>query len=501
MKKTAAMILVFGLLAAARLPAEESDPAAVSVARLSYANGHVFIQRAAELDYEEGVVNMPLSEGDRMGTTDGRAEVYLGRGKYLRLDNNTKIDILDLPDPSGDLIQVQLWKGSIYLSIASLKREKAVEVHTGDLSVYILDRGLYRIDARSEETEILVFQGLAEAAGESASHLVKDAQRLEASNGHFIGKPSAFPAVAEDSFDRWSEKREQDLRNRMARRYLPEELGDFEAELASYGQWVYLPPYGYVWVPGGLSPDWRPYWHGRWVWLSSWGWTWLPYEPWGWVTFHFGRWHWSVSLGWYWIPTTIWGPAWVHWYWADDIIAWAPLSYWGYPGVVVNNVYFGRSPGDTYPYNSRALTVIHKKQLKAPDISRIALHPKDLKRLGRIRLVKTQPQVGPDAENIGVETRKQGKVRLDKSPLIPGKTKTSFPEKAPEAIPGTGQKQTVKIQKKPSTLGRIFDLLSGGRTKITKKRSSKTASPKGSAPRRRTKTSSRSGARKVKKKK
>jgi len=483
-----------------------------TLARLSYINGNVYIQRATELDYEQGIINMPLTEGDRMGTTDGRAEIYLGRGKFLRLDQNTKIDFLNLPKREDDLTQIQLWTGSIYFSLRSLKREKCIEIHTSDVSLYILEDGLYRVDVRGDETEIFVFSGLIEAAGKTGSVLIKEAQRLEAIQGHFVGHPSGFAAVAEDSFDRWSQERDYELRKHMARRYLDPELEDFEYELAAYGEWIQIQPFGYVWVPGGIDPYWRPYWHGRWLWLPMSGWTWLPYESWGWVTFHFGRWHWSAAVGWYWIPTSVWGPAWVHWHWGYDYVGWAPLSYWGYPGVVINNTYYGQHTGEYYPYRSRALTVVHKNHLSARTISKVALSQEAVKDIGQIRMVKTQPAERTVVSRISADGLPEGRTILQKSTEISGEGKVSKTDMSQKiTIQGsektkiiekrnipirTGypssntaiRKKTEEVKKSKSSFGSLFELISGGKSRITQSRSSDSSSSKG------VKSSTRSGS-------
>jgi len=493
MKKLACLsiILIFSLSAA-----NADDQARYTndtFARLSHINGNVYIQRATELDYEEGMVNMPVIEGDRMGTTEGRAEIYMGRGKYLRLDQNTKMDFLNLPKPGNDLIRIQIWKGNIFFSIMSLKKEKAIEIHTDDASLYVLEAGLYRVDVRGEETEIFVFRGLLEAAGETGSVLIKDTQRLEVIDGHFLGRPSGFAAVAEDSFVRWSEYRDNEIRKRMARRYLPDELEDFEYELASYGDWTYVFPYGYVWIPGGLAADWRPYWHGRWMWISVCGWTWLPYEPWGWVTGHFGRWHWSIGLGWHWIPTTVWGPGWVHWYQGYDYVGWAPANYWGRPGVIIDNVYYGRNADHSYVHGSRALTVIHRDQLRARNISKVALSQNSLKNIGQISLVKTQPTVKQassstirlktprdstaftqnSSRTISTKVSESGTSRRVK---ISSPKKTEIPEL--RNIPKTST--ATKPKRTSSTLGKITSILSGSKSKATtaKSGSSKSSSSK-----------------------
>jgi len=414
MKKTAGMLAVF-LFILSTLSAEEPKYTNSSFARLSYITGNTYIQRAADLGYEEGVVNMPITEGDRLGTTDGRAEIYLENRNYVRLDNNTKIDFLNLPKRDYELTRVRIWSGNVYFNVKFLEKEKNIEIHTSDVSLYILSEGLYRIDVReNRETEIFVFYGLLEAAGETDSVLIKDEHRLEAIEGGFTSRPTQFYAVAEDSFDRWNEHRDSVVAKHYAKRYLPDELEDYEYELGSHGEWIYLRPYGWVWVPGGVSSGWRPYYHGRWAWIPLCGWTWVPYEPWGWCVYHYGRWHWNVGMGWYWIPTRYWGPAWVSWYWGYDYYAWAPLSYYGYPAVVINNVFYGRYRGNYYPYNSRALTVIHKNQLKARNISTVALSKESVKKIGKFNLSRKPPSLKPAKSKVSVEKLNGKKLLLRK---------------------------------------------------------------------------------------
>jgi hypothetical protein len=296
-----------------------------------------------------------------------------------------------------------------------MEKEKDIEVHSSDVSVYVLDTGLYRIDVRpNAETEVFVFSGLVEAAGETGSVLIKDEQRVEATAGHFTSRPTAFFAVADDSFDRWSEDRDAQIRKHLAKRYLPEELEDYEYELREYGEWIYVFPYGLVWVPMDIDPYWRPYHYGRWMWVPICGWTWIPYEPWGWATHHYGWWHWHAAYGWYWIPGSVWSPGWVSWYWGPDYIGWAPRSYWGYPGVVINNLYYDRYSGQYYPQASRALTVIHKNQLKARNVSKIALSQNSIQKLGKFNLSNQTPTLRPAGSTVDIQKLDGKRVFLKK---------------------------------------------------------------------------------------
>jgi hypothetical protein len=102
------------------------------------------------------------------------------------------------------------------------------------------------------------------------------------------------------------------------------DLGFFYDSLASYGNWIERPSYGWVWTPRAVSASWRPYQAGHWVWSDE-GWTWLSDEPYGWATYHYGRWYQDPEIGWAWVPGNDWGPAWVSWQEGDDYVGWAPL--------------------------------------------------------------------------------------------------------------------------------------------------------------------------------
>ena len=231
MKKTKGILFIF-LLTFSYTSAQEYDYTKNSFARLSYITGNTFVQNISDLAYKEGIVNMPILEGDRVGTTVGRAEIYMRNGTYLRLDNNTKIDFLNIPKQGNDMTQVRLWSGNIYFSIGKLEEEKNIKIHTSDVSFFILDRGLYRIDIKeNSETVISVFQGMVEAASESGSVLIKDSQKMELVQGQFTSRPKSFTPSADDSFDRWSEFRDSQVRKRMANNYLPEE---FDNRVKSY---------------------------------------------------------------------------------------------------------------------------------------------------------------------------------------------------------------------------------------------------------------------------
>lgn len=102
----------------------------------------------------------------------------------------------------------------------------------------------------------------------------------------------------------------------------------FYEALAPDGEWLVLPPYGYVWRPHAwvVGPGFVPYsTGGSWIWTEA-GWQFESAWHWGWATFHYGRWLGDGVYGWVWVPGTTWAPAWVQWRVTDGYVGWAPLA-------------------------------------------------------------------------------------------------------------------------------------------------------------------------------
>ncbi len=109
------------------------------------------------------------------------------------------------------------------------------------------------------------------------------------------------------------------------------DIDTFYDELAPYGQWVWHPRFGYVWLPETISENWRPYTVGRWTYTDEYGWYWDSHEPFAWAVYHYGRWGYDPDYGWFWVPGDTWAPAWVQWRYSDDYVGWAPIGP-GRPG-------------------------------------------------------------------------------------------------------------------------------------------------------------------------
>lgn len=348
------------------------------VIRVKYISGNASVQRSYDEGLETVTSNLPIFEGDRITTEDGRIEFYLGRLNYLRMDSNSELIFEKVPMLRTTSLRIRVLRGDVYLDIAQLDQEKDIEVQTGDCGIYIIEKGLYKVNVKFESnTEILLFNGHAEVCGEQESRLIRDNQRTVMRNGEFLERPYYFNSTLKEDFDLWNKKRMGSLEaaRYSSSRYLDEGYEDYEYELNRNGRWKYNSTYGrHVWIPYNVAVDWRPYYHGRWVWNPFYGYVWSSYHPWGWFTHHYGRWHWSSFYGWHWLPGYYWSPAWVSWYYDSFYYGWCPLSIYNRPVIVLNRRWMrGYRFRDGIPLHATSAVVVKKKSLMAPKISKVMI--------------------------------------------------------------------------------------------------------------------------------
>jgi hypothetical protein len=348
------------------------------VLRVKYTQGESFVRRSYDEGLEEAAVNLPIFEKDTAGTTDGRLEIYLGRLNYLRLDNDSEVVFDKVPELRKTNLTINVIKGGIYLDIENLDFERDIQVQTADCGVFLLDKGLYRINVSAGgKTEVYVYDGIAEVAGSNYNRNVRENQKIVMFDGRVKERPFYFYSSDTDGFDKWNRDRNNVVgyARYSSSRYLDEGYEDYEYELSRNGRWQYSSTYGTnIWIPYSVGLDWRPYYNGRWVYSPYYGYVWSSYDTWGFFTHHYGRWHWDPILHWYWLPGYHWSPGWVSWFWDDYYYGWCPLSWWNRPVIVYNgrwwrNYRYWRG----IPHHTRSTTIIKKSMLSSSSIRKAAL--------------------------------------------------------------------------------------------------------------------------------
>jgi len=145
-----------------------------------------------------------LQAGDTIRSgPDGRAEVLLMPGAYLRLAHDTEFN---LADSSPESLKIALLKGSAIVEATTPDDWKGtlVTISTPKEDLSIVRDGIYRFNIREDvHAEVLVFKGKILAGTTEVKEGKKAA--IEGS----VPVVSSFDKKQNDSFDLWSKERAQ----------------------------------------------------------------------------------------------------------------------------------------------------------------------------------------------------------------------------------------------------------------------------------------------------
>ena len=205
----------------------------------------------------KSVGNATLGQGQVLETGNGKAEILLTPGVYLRLGSNSSVKMVN---NSLTNTQVALQQGEAMLEVDRLYKENFVHVSQPGADTRVEKTGLYDFDAADQK--VRVFDGKAVVNANDRNTTVKKNHEVELASARI--KASRFDAKAvqqNDDLYRWSSLRSE---------YLSEANVD-TARLYYVNGW-----YG----PGWWGPGW--YWD---PWFA--GFTFLPgdgffYSPFGW---------------------------------------------------------------------------------------------------------------------------------------------------------------------------------------------------------------------------
>lgn len=293
-------------------------------AHVAYVEGRVILDRENESD--AAALGVPLVEGDRLRTEQGRAEVLFPDGTALDVDEFSTIEL-----QSPTLLRLSQGRALLIVTGAA-DPQSAADFHI-DTPVAGIDTygpGEYRLSLLNgrmgPEAELAVVRGAAAITGDRGSLELRPGERSSTIAGGTPSSPQTFNSARFDAFDRWVDLRRDDRRGVRSAQYLPQDLRMYSGMFDRDGSWAYESQYGgYVWYPT-VAPDWRPYYDGYWSPTPRYGWIWVGGVRWSWPTHHYGRWGLNGAR-WFWIPDRRWGAAWVSWADAPGYVSWCPLGF------------------------------------------------------------------------------------------------------------------------------------------------------------------------------
>ncbi len=230
-----------------------SNPSTAAPGLINYIEGQVLI--GTQVLNSNSVGRTQLKAGESLTTEEGKAEVLLTPGVFLRVGDNSSVKMIS-PDLANTVVELD--KGHAIVEAADVHKQNDIRVIAGGATIRLLKPGLYDFDLRQDQ--LRVFDGKARVEDGGKRITVKGGRELELAQGSKL-KPTKFKKepYEQGSLYRWSSLRSA---------YLAEanvNLGDMYAA-DMWGGW------------GGPNWYWDP-------WFDSY--TFIPgdgifYSPFGW---------------------------------------------------------------------------------------------------------------------------------------------------------------------------------------------------------------------------
>ncbi len=240
--KAALTLSLATLLAPAAIWAQNANPARPGT--LNYVEGQVSIDGRPVQSSSIGAT--AVDAGQQIETGNGKAEVLLTPGVFLRLGDNSEATMVA---PNLTHTEVKLVRGEADIEVDQVFKQNDLVVDEGTDDTHLLKTGLYNFDAN--DGTVKVFDGKAAVVPAAMSG---DGQKPEfVKGGHELAlngeatKPASFnKAASADDLYNWGSLRSQYLGEanlQMASRY--------EGAAGFAPGWFWDPGfYGYTWLPG-----------------------------------------------------------------------------------------------------------------------------------------------------------------------------------------------------------------------------------------------------------
>ncbi len=295
----------------------------VRIVRLSYIEGGVQISHGDGGAYEKAIVNLPITEGTRLKTSDeGRAEIEFEDGSTLRMvpDSVVEFPQLSLKDSGAKVSGIEVKSGTTYVNFAGTKEDQ-FSVRFDKQKVDLAHSAHLRMNLGDEGSTIAVFKGLVQVDSSSGTIEVKKNQTV--SFGPDSNQYKLAKNIHEMPYDSWD-----DQQNEYHTRYAAKSYNSYSpyaygtTDLTYYGSFFNAPGYGMMWQPYLAGMGWDPFMDGAWAFNQGFGFGWVSAYPWGWTPYHYGTWVFLPGRGWAWQP----GGAWNSWYSQPRVVN-APKSF------------------------------------------------------------------------------------------------------------------------------------------------------------------------------
>jgi hypothetical protein len=284
----------------------------VRIVRLSYVDGGIQIDRGS--GYERAFLNLPISQGTRLRSAEGRAEVEFEDGSTMHITPKTEVEFSQLSrrDSGEKVSTMQVLSGTVYLNYTSTRHDEFA-FEFGQQKVTLASSAYFRLGVTDTSATLAVFKGDLHVQSVSGPVEVKKNQTISFAEAD--GRYTLTKNIEKLPLDSWA-KEQNEFHDRYAGNQNNSPYAYGRADLRYYGSFFDAPGYGMLWRPYFVDSGWDPFMDGAWMYNPGWGYGWVSAYPWGWTPYHYGSWVFVSGFGWAWQPGGVWMP----WYTQPTLI-------------------------------------------------------------------------------------------------------------------------------------------------------------------------------------
>lgn len=280
--------------------------------RLSSVEGQVRVVQDGQIIADPAYNNLPLFQGSQVSTgNDGRAEIQLENGSFVRLSPNSSLTFTVLKQQgTGSHTEVVLNGGLAYFELQPSNSEHSLRVSYGPASFSATSFTVARVTMDQQPGELAVFSGNVHLdRGDQLQLDVHGGESLSLNLGDGT-QYNLAETIQPDSWDSWNADRDQAMNAESADRTaassaFTDSQGLGMTDLDANGNWYNVPGQGYVWSPydaQAVGASFDPYGFGHWVFYPRYGYVWVSGYDWGYAPFQCGLWNFYDDFGWGWAP-------------------------------------------------------------------------------------------------------------------------------------------------------------------------------------------------------
>jgi hypothetical protein len=291
----------------------QTSPAAsgyskVRIVRLSEVKGEVQLDRNVGRGFESPMTNLPITEGVKLKTGDGVAEVEFEDNSTVRVAQNSLIEFprLEMLPGGAKASSVNVLQGMVYVSLMNTKGNEFT-VTFGKEKLSLPPDSHVRLQLTPGQANLAVLHGDALVEQPSGIETVGKNKTMTF-NLAGESQPVLAKNVTDEPLDGWDKDATQyhkSYANATSFGNTPYSYGI--NDMNYYGSFVNASGCGgSMWRPYFTSASWDPYGSGAWAYYPGAGYSWVSPYPWAWTPYHSGSWAFCQGVGWGWRPGGNW---------------------------------------------------------------------------------------------------------------------------------------------------------------------------------------------------